>query len=113
MLISHTWLKVDERRFRKYTIGTWSRKATNSEIECHRTPQDITSFLLWEGSARQISPQGMVENPKTKVRRVVPHGRRKQLDPQVVNDLFARTCDDIPVKMKELSFECWDGSFHP
>ena len=41
MPLSSIWLKVDEGRISKYTMGTWSRKDTLSEIECHGTPGDI------------------------------------------------------------------------
>ena len=41
MQSSYVWLKVNEERFSKYTMGTWSRKNTRSEIECLGTVGDI------------------------------------------------------------------------
>jgi hypothetical protein len=41
MSLSYIWLKIDEGRISKYTMGTWSRKAMHSEIEGHGTPGNI------------------------------------------------------------------------
>ena len=41
MSSSYIWLKANEGRISQYTKGTWSRKDTLSELECHGTPGDI------------------------------------------------------------------------
>jgi hypothetical protein len=40
--VLYIWLKADDGKISKCTLGTWSRKAAHSEIELHGTPGDIS-----------------------------------------------------------------------
>jgi len=85
---SYIWLKVDEGRIRKYTMGTWSRKGTLSEIECHGTPGDITRLLPVGRCSKADQPKwDGWKIQKTTVQPVVSCRQRKQVDPEVATDL--------------------------
>jgi hypothetical protein len=96
-VVSYVWLKADEGRISKYTIGTWSRKVARSEIELHGTPGDIAR--LPPAGRRNKSDQtkrGGWRIEKSTVRRVVPR-RRERMDPEMANNLFGEAFGQVPV----------------
>lgn len=58
----------------------------------------IQTSLLWEGAERQMSQRGIVGiYKKTTIRWVIQYDQRKQLDSELLNDLFAETFHDVPI----------------
>ena len=98
-VVSYVWLKADEGRISKYTIGTWSRKVARSEIECHGTPGDIARLPpVGKRNKPDQSKRGGWRIEKSTVRRVVPRKRRDQQNPVVENDLFAKALHCVPTE---------------
>ena len=81
----------------KYTIGTWSRKVTRSEIEHHGTPEDIARLPpAGRHNKSDQSKKGGWRIEKSTLRQVVPR-RLERLDPGVANDLFGEAFSQFPV----------------
>ena len=81
---SYIWLKVNEGRISKYTMGTWSRRDTLSEIQCPGTPGDIARLpCVGRCSKADQSKRYGWKIQKTTVRWVVSCRQRKQVDPLV------------------------------
>ena len=75
MSLSYVWLKVNEGRIGEYTMGTWSRRSTYCEIECHKTPADIVRLPpVGRCSKADQSMKDSWKIQKAMVRWVVPCG---------------------------------------